>query len=221
MVDSKITTFDQNLDRVTGAQLTAAENSVKSELRGEILSDSAVTTIVNSEITAFESRVNLGGTYATISTTNTLSGRIEATESDLTTIQEAGYVLTSEVDNVVATSTNLLTQRVTTVEGQVSTIEQQYTVGLDNNGTFTGFEIINGNDVNTFTVTSDDFKIKTDGGSKTPFAVSGNTVSLSDVQVTGNLNVGTGQANSMKLVDDNITIYDGSGNPRVIIGNLS
>ena len=165
--------------------------------------------------------MNLGGTYATINTTNTLSGRITATEEGIATIQTAGYVLTGDVNGVVATATNLLTQRVTTVEGQVSTIEQQYTVGLDNNGTFTGFEIINGNDVNTFTVTSDDFKIKTDGGSKTPFAVSGNTVSLSDVQVTGNLNVGSGQANSMKLVDDNITIYDGSGNPRVIIGNLS
>jgi hypothetical protein len=124
------------------------------------------------------------------------------------------------VDGVVATATNSLTQRVTAVEGEVATIEQKYTVGLDANGTFTGFEIINGTGKDSFIVTSNDFKIKTDNGTKTPFAVSGNTVTLSNTQVTGNLNVGVGQSGARtEITDDGIKIYDGSG-LRVKIGLL-
>jgi hypothetical protein len=157
---------------------------------------------------------------ASTSSVNTLKDRVTVTEGSISTIQSAGYVLSSEVDGVVATATNSLTQRVTAVEGEVATIEQKYTVGLDANGTFTGFEIINGNGVDSFTVTSNDFKIKTDNGTKTPFAVSGNTVTLSNTQVTGNLNVGVGQSGARtEITDDGIKIYDGSG-LRVKIGLL-
>jgi hypothetical protein len=110
---------------------------------------------------------------------------------------------------------------VTAVEGGLTTIEQEYTVGLDNNGTFTGFNIVNGTDRNSFIVQSDDFKIKTDGGSKTPFAVSGNTVTLSNTQVTGNLNVGVGQTGARtEITDDGMKVYDTSGTLRVKLGLL-
>ena len=50
-------------------------------------------------------------------------------------------MLSSEVDGVVATATNIVTT-CPAVEGDITTIEQQYTVGLDANGTFTGFEVL-------------------------------------------------------------------------------
>ena len=113
----------------------------KTELRGEIRSDSDITSIVNSEITTFESNLNLGGTYVTIGTTNTLSGRIDATEGDISTIQNAGYVLESEVDGKVATATQSLENRVTQTEAGLVNIDQRYTVGFNVVGEFTGFEL--------------------------------------------------------------------------------
>ena len=74
--------------------------------------------------------MNLGGTYATIGTTNTLSGRIDATEGDISTIQNAGYVLESEVDGKVATATQSLENRVTQTEAGLVNIDQRYTVGI-------------------------------------------------------------------------------------------
>ena len=194
-----------------------ASSSAVTALTNQVNHSETGLVALNSDITSLGTTVN---GKASTSSVSTLSDRVTVTEGSISTIQSAGYVLSSEVGGVVATATNQLTQRVTAVEGDVATIEQQYTVGLDNNGTFTGFEIINGSDVNTFTVTSDDFKIKTSGGSKTPFAVSGNTVTLSNTQVTGNLNVGVGGSGARtEITDDGIKIYDGSG-LRVKIGAL-
>ena len=58
LIDTKITSFDQSLDRVTSSELTSATNSVKEELRGELLDSIEATTIVNAKITEFSGTLN-------------------------------------------------------------------------------------------------------------------------------------------------------------------
>ena len=58
LIDTKITTFDQSLDRVTDSQLTTAINSAKDEMRSELLDDSETTALINAKITEFSGDLN-------------------------------------------------------------------------------------------------------------------------------------------------------------------
>ena len=53
LIDTKITAFDQSLDRVTGGQLTTAVNAAKTELISQLLDSGEATTIVNTKIDEF------------------------------------------------------------------------------------------------------------------------------------------------------------------------
>jgi hypothetical protein len=121
----------------------------------------------------------------------------------------------------IATAQAGLVQRVNGNSDELQTINQKYFVALDDGNTFTGFEVINGDSVSSFTIQANDFALKTQNQTMTPFSVSGDVVSLTNTKVTGDLDIGTGAANSMKLTDDVLKIHDSDGNVRVIIGNLS
>ena len=204
------------------------ETQARQALESTILLDSDVTVITNSLITTFRSNIGLG-------TDSTVESVVESEISELTIIDSAGIatIAQSKVDTLSTTlndSANAagsianaqagLEQRITATESDFQSIEQKYFVALDDGNTFTGFEVINGAGVSSFTIQANDFALKTQNQTKTPFSVNGDVVSLTNTKVTGNLDVGTGSANSMRLKDDVLKIHDSDGNVRVIIGNL-
>ena len=58
LIDTKITSFDQSLDRVTAGELTTAVNSAKDEMKPELLDDSETTALINAKITEFSGDLN-------------------------------------------------------------------------------------------------------------------------------------------------------------------
>ena len=206
-----------------------AETEARQALASTILLDSDVTVITNSLLTTFRTNIGLGET-------STVGSVVESEISELTIVDSAGIatIAQDKVDTLqltlndsagvagsIASAQAGLLQRIVATESDFQSIEQKYFVALDDSNTFTGFEVLNGAGVSSFTITANNFKIKTDNQTKTPFEVSGDVVSLSNTKVTGNLDVGNGAANSMRLKDDVLKIHDSDGNVRVIIGNLS
>ena len=205
------------------------ETGARQALASTVLLDSDVTVITNNLITTFRTNIGLG-------TTGTVESVVESEISELTIIDSSGVatIAQSKVDTLsatlndsagaagsIASAQSGLLQRIVATENDLQAVEQKYFVALDDGNTFTGFEVINGDSVSSFTIQANDFKLKTDNQTKTPFSVTGDVVSLTNTKVTGNLDVGDGAANSMRLKDDVLKIHDSDGNVRVIIGNLS
>ena len=216
------------IDSDLGVRIDAETGPVK-RLESTILLDSDVTVITNSLLTTF--RTNIG-----LSETSTVGSVVESELSELTIVDSAG-IATIAQDKVTTLQSTLndsagvagsiasaqagLLQRIVATESDFQSIEQKYFVALDDSNTFTGFEVLNGGGVSSFTITANKFALKTANQTKTPFSVDGDVVSLTNTKVTGNLDVGDGAANSMRLKDDVLKIHDSDGNVRVIIGNLS
>jgi hypothetical protein len=225
-LQSKITQLQGNLDSDIGA-----EASARSALELTIKKDSDILSIVNSAIDSFETTL----LFDSAGTANSLVNSAKS-ELRLEIIDSAGIysISTSAIDSFetalldstgvigsIATAQAGLVQRVNGNSDELQTINQKYFVALDDGNTFTGFEVINGDSVSSFTIQANDFALKTQNQTMTPFSVSGDVVSLTNTKVTGDLDIGTGAANSMKLTDDVLKIHDSDGNVRVIIGNLS
>jgi hypothetical protein len=205
------------------------ETEARQALASTILLDSDVTVITNSLISTFRTDVGLGET-------NTVSSVVQSEISELTIIDSEGIATIAQSElttfetklldstgavGSIATVQSGLLQSVSANSDALSAINQKYFVALDDGNTFTGFEVINGDSVSSFTIQANDFALKTQNQTMTPFSVSGDVVSLTNTKVTGDLDVGTGAANSMRLTDDVLKIHDSDGNVRVIIGNLS
>ena len=88
------------------------------------------------------------------------------------------------------------TTSINTQQSSINGLNGKYGVTINANGAITGFELNNGTGGSNFIVSADTFKIKTSSGTLTPFTVSGNTVSLSNVSVSGNFALGNSPVRS-------------------------
>ena len=226
-LQSKITELRGDLDSDIGAATSA-----RSALEQTIKKDSDILLIVNSAIDSFE-------TTLLFDSAGTAEGLVNTARSELLQkiIDSDGIftIANSAIDSFetqligadgavgqIATAQAGLSQRITANSDSLQTISQKYFVALDDGNTFTGFEVINGDSVSSFTVQADDFKIVNGTNSSVnPFSVNTTTnkVEMSNAQVTGNLDIGTEGAAGMRITDTTITIHDGT-RARVILGEL-
>ena len=153
---------------------------------------------------------------------NTLSDRVTETEDDISTVQGSITSLTSTVNGKAsATAVTGLTQRVTSVEGTATAVEQRHFVNLDANGRVAGVELYNGTGGSSFTVNADSFKIYNGTSDISPFTVSDGNVNMSNATVTGGLDVKSASSGQrMEISNSQIKIFDASGNLRVKLGDI-
>jgi hypothetical protein len=233
IANEEVTSFRTAIGLGSDSSVATIISSVREEIANLVILDSNnVGSITDTKLTSFRNSIGLG----TDSSVGTLITDVRDEISQIVTIDSAGIATIAQ--SAVTTLTNTLNdsagvagsiasaqaglvQSVSANSDALSEINQKYFVALDDGNTFTGFEVINGDSVSSFTIQANDFALKTQNQTKTPFSVSGDVVSLTNTKVTGNLDVGTGAANSMRLKDDVLKIHDSDGNVRVIIGNLS
>ena len=208
-------------------------NDVEDGIRADIRSDSDILSVTNSRLTTFRTELGLGSD-------SNVSGLINDVKSDVSSlvILDSTGIATIANQAVDTFKTGLfggeydsegefaiaqagLIQTATANSDGLASINQKYFVALDDGNTFTGFEVINGDSVSSFTIQANDFKLQTANQTKTPFSVTGDTVTLSNVQVTSGLNVGASSSGARTIIEDEtITVHDGT-RARVIIGKLS
>ena len=181
-------------------------------------------TSLSQDITDLGASIDGAVSTATQSLTTTvdqIGEDLEATSDAVTALEG---VLVDEEGNPLATASalqNLITS--VSSDGSASAV---YALNLNANNHVAGirFENTSAGGVSTadFVIKTDTFKIvnATDVG-VTPFSVVGDRVELTNVTVTGGLDVGGSSGGRMNLDDDKIQIFDTNSNLRVKIGKLT
>jgi predicted nucleic acid-binding Zn-ribbon protein len=213
---SDITSLQSSLTSVTDS--ATANSTAISALDTRVTSAEGTITSQSSDITSLQSSLttantNITGNATAISGIDTrvtsAEGSITSISTDITTLQ------TSVGDN----STSITTQA-TSING----LEAQYTVKIDNNGRVAGYGLAStaGDSTPTseFVVIADQFSVvnpsSTVDNPIIPFQISNNKILMtSDVEVNGNLMVGTISADRIDI--DNVTLDTSSG--QLIIAN--
>ena len=145
-----------------------------------------------------------------------------------TVIANSTSSLASSVQNLTS-SLGTLTTTVTSFSSAINGIQGKYGVSISG-GAVTGFELIGGGSSSSFIISANEFKVKTSSGSLQPLSVSGDTVTLQNVNITGTLSGTTGTfagsissgdtTDGVEMTPNGMRIYN-SGVIRVKIGNLS
>ena len=198
-----------------------------------ILDSNNVGSITDTKLVAFKNNIGLGSD----SSVGALITDVRNEISSIVTIDSAGIATIAQksidsFETALTDSTGAIGSLATAQAGLIQTsqansdaisaINQKYFVALDDGNTFTGFEVINGDSISSFTIRADDFKIVNGTDSSVnPFSVNTTTnkVEMTNAQVTGNLDIGTEGAAGMRITDTSITIHDGT-RARVILGEL-
>jgi hypothetical protein len=123
----------------------------------------------------------------------TLNSKVTISEVN-SAISGAGFASASSVATLSSTVGQHTTD-ITTNQSSINGLQGKYGVTINNNGAISGFQINSGaSGASNFIVQADTFKIKTSSGTLTPFSVSGDTVTLSNVNVSGNFALGSSPA---------------------------
>ena len=217
-LQSKITSLNST---VSGK----ASTSSVSNLSNQINHSETGLSALNSDIVSLAATVNHSdtGLAATVGAVSSLETRIDETDSDISVISGDLSTLSSGIGDQIATATSGLvtTATLNSAIGSIPDVSAKYFVDLDVNGHFAGFELNNNGVTSDFVLTADKFKVVTGSSSVAPFEVSGNTVKLSNAEVTGGLNIGSGTGQRMEIKDTVLKIFDNSGNIRVKLGDLT
>lgn len=179
-----IADLDQN--KVSAGQLTIVEGSIRNDF---IDADAQVTQNLEIEIQAAEGRA--ASARATLETQ--LSARIDTNENDIAaeitnrqqaiaSEQQARASAIQTVQASVDGNTSSITTNATAIADIDGTLSASYIVNLDAGGVATLEGYANADSAG-WIFTGDNFAIKTQGGSLTPFSVSGNTVTLTNVVI--------------------------------------
>ena len=153
------------------------------------------------------------------------------TKASITQVQQAvadsTSSLASSVQNLTS-SLGTLTTTVTSYSSAINGIQGKYGVSISG-GAVTGFELIGGGSTSSFVISANDFKVKTGSGSLQPLSVSGDTVTLQNVNITGTLSGTTGTfagtissgntTDGVEMSTNGIRVYS-SSTVRIKLGNL-
>ena len=234
ITNGELTSFRTSIGLGSDSSVATIISDVREEITNLVILDSNnVGSITDTKLVAFRNNIGLGSD----SSVGTLITDVKNEISSIVTIDSAGIATIAQksIDSFetqligadgavgqIATAQAGLSQRITANSDSLQTISQKYFVALDDGNTFTGFEVINGDSVSSFTVQADDFKIVNGTNSSVnPFSVNTTTnkVEMTNAQVTGNLDIGDSGSAGMRITDTTITIHDGT-RARVILGEL-
>ena len=151
-----------------------------------------LTSLITSSTASIASRIStLESNYSSLSTSTTATASIsyvdQAVASSTASLALAISTLTASFNNITGTITTLAS-----VTATIAGIQTSYGVSLNANGHVAGFRILdNSTGTSSFIVQADQFAVETNSGSLTPFSVSGDTVTMQNVNIASTLTVGS------------------------------
>jgi len=174
------------------------------------------------------------------STVGTQGGLITSLSEDITKLDNAVFMFDSNGDplldsngnpqTAIASATDSLTTSIeATIDGRIQTAATwnlELIAGTESDPRFAGIQFGNDGQQADFALTADKFKIiNPDSTTDTPiipFSVDVDGATLTNVKVTGNLDIGANLSGAhMEMKDDVTKIFDSAGQLRVQLGNLT
>lgn len=236
---AKINANDSNIGIITGRftnfynTLTLKDGTVFSgnifdTLNTKLLYTDSDLKIVSQKVTDLKAEINGSPwdsdiEFAVSTAKSVLNSRIDADSARLTAKSSLITTLTADLGKVsdsnknTASLVNALNVSVDNLGNSIAT----WQLTTDVNGVVGGIRHKNDGTTTSFTIQTDQFKIKGSTANVQPFTVSGNEVLLSNATVTGKLNIAsTGTGGSMTMTNDVMKIFDNAGNPRVLFGRI-
>jgi predicted nucleic acid-binding Zn-ribbon protein len=209
-LSSDITSLESSLTTAQG-DITANATAVGG-LSTRVTAAEASITSQSSDITTLQSNLTTANTNITANATAVggLSTRVTDAEGDITSISSD----VSTLSTTVGGNTASISTQATSING----LEAQYTVKIDNNGRVAGFGLASTGNTSTptseFAVVADQFSIvnpsSTSDNPIIPFQVSNNKILMtSDVEINGNLMVGTISANRLDISGTYLSVVNG------------
>jgi hypothetical protein len=247
-VVSDVTKLDVDLKAVisdgitlTPEQVTEAIGGALDELTLRLNADSDRLVLEAGKIVNLDTlvRANDSDTGALITAEgnarSALTSRVEVNEGNISTVQGDITILEGKIDTVdsdgnpttfVALATESLQAEVSRVEGLITTNASwgiDLVAGTEANPHIAGIKFGNDGATAEFALTADTFKIINASDNEIqPFTISGDQIELSNVKVTGNLDIGANLSGArMEMKDDVTKIFDSAGQLRVQLGNLA
>ena len=194
--------------------------NLETQLQGNINIDSATLTSVLASSQAFQGLVSQTDFDSEV---GILSQDITILQNSLTFTDSDGQTV-SNIAEVMQT----LTAEIETVEGQIvtnATWNLNLIAGTEDSPRFAGLQFGNNGDSASMVIMADKFEIispDTINSPIKPFTVNANGATLTNVKITGNLDIGSDLTGArMEIKDDVTKIFDTNGQIRVQLGNLS
>ena len=200
--------------------LSSQVTNLETQLQGNINIDSATLTSVLASSQAFQGLVSQTDFDSEV---GVLSQDITILQNSLTFTDSDGQTV-SNIAEVMQT----LTAEIETVEGQIvtnATWNLNLIAGTEDSPRFAGLQFGNNGDSASMVIMADKFEIispDTINSPIKPFTVNANGATLTNVKITGNLDIGSDLTGArMEIKDDVTKIFDTNGQIRVQLGNLS
>ena len=200
--------------------LSSQVTILETQLQGNINIDSATLTSVLASSQAFQGLVSQTDFDSEV---GILSQDITILQNSLTFTDSDGQTV-SNIAEVMQT----LTAEIETVEGQIvtnATWNLNLIAGTEDSPRFAGLQFGNNGDSASMVIMADKFEIispDTINSPIKPFTVNANGATLTNVKITGNLDIGSDLTGArMEIKDDVTKIFDTNGQIRVQLGNLS
>ena len=200
--------------------LSSQVTNLETQLQGNINIDSATLTSVLASSQAFQGLVSQTDFDSEV---GILSQDITILQNSLTFTDSDGQTV-SNIAEVMQT----LTAEIETVEGQIvtnATWNLNLIAGTEDSPRFAGLQFGNNGDSASMVIMADKFEIispDTINSPIKPFTVNANGATLTNVKITGNLDIGSDLTGArMEIKDDVTKIFDTNGQIRVQLGNLS
>ena len=200
--------------------LSSQVTNLETQLQGNINIDYGTLTSVLASSQAFQGLVSQTDFDSEV---GILSQDITILQNSLTFTDSDGQTV-SNIAEVMQT----LTAEIETVEGQIvtnATWNLNLIAGTEDSPRFAGLQFGNNGDSASMVIMADKFEIispDTINSPIKPFTVNANGATLTNVKITGNLDIGSDLTGArMEIKDDVTKIFDTNGQIRVQLGNLS
>ena len=155
----------------------------------------------------------------TTSITSTVDGMILAANSTQST------ELTTNIGSDIASAIQTLRSEIDSDGNTTATWNLQLIAGTESDPRFAGIQFGNDGQEADFALTADKFRIINPGSTTDapiiPFSVDADGATLTNVKITGNLDIGSGLTGARVEIKDDVTkIFDSAGGLRVQLGRL-
>ena len=155
----------------------------------------------------------------TTSITSTVDGMIIAANAEQST------ELTTNIGSDIASAIQTLRSEIDSDGNTTATWNLQLIAGTESDPRFAGIQFGNDGQEADFALTADKFRIINPGSTTDapiiPFSVDADGATLTNVKITGNLDIGSGLTGARVEIKDDVTkIFDSAGGLRVQLGRL-
>ena len=238
-------TISQSVDLTDVTNNINANATALSELTTRVNQDSNALSVLSSDIASLETQIqgNINIDSATLASALASSQAFQGLVSQIDFDNQVG-ILTQDINELqtsltftdsdgqtvsnIAEVMQTLTAEIETVEGQIvtnSTWNLNLIAGTEDSPRFAGLQFGNNGDSASMVIMADKFEIispDTINSPIKPFTVNANGATLTNVKITGNLDIGSDLTGArMEIKDDVTKIFDTNGQIRVQLGNLS